>query len=457
MKQVALYVGPVAAVAAGWAAAANGLGGDAAWTAAVTALCAAWWVFEPIPIPATSLLPIAVLPLVGVLTPGEAGAAYGSPLVLLFLGGFLLSSAMERSGAHRRIALGMVSLFGAASGRWLVAGFMLASGGLSMWISNAATALMLLPIALAVLEGTDDRRLAAALLLGVAYAASIGGVGTPIGTPPNLVFMQVYAQNFGDTPSFLDWMSWALPIALVMGPLAWLWITRGLGERSDIELPEVGAWRPEEARTLAVFAVTALLWITRTEPLGGWSEWTGLTAANDASVALLAAVAMFLIPSGQHDGRRLLDWETAQQIPWGVLILFGGGIAVAAAFEESGLGAAIGDSLSALAQAPPWLLIGVVCLLVTFLTEVTSNTATAALLMPLMAAVATGADVDPRLLMVPAAISASFAFMLPVATPPNAIVYGAGRFTTRQMAREGLALNLLGVVVVGAWCVWRFG
>ncbi|MEQ8847357.1 SLC13 family permease [Botrimarina sp.] len=458
MKQATLCLGPLLAALAAWAALAGGLGADAAWTAGVTTLCALWWVFEPIPIPATSLIPIAVFPLVGVLTAESTGAAYGSPLVLLFLGGFLLSAAMERSGAHRRIALGMVSLFGATSGRWLVCGFMLASGLLSMWISNAATTLMLLPIALAVLEGTDDDRLAGALLLGVAYAASIGGIGTPIGTPPNLVFMQVYARNTGESPTFLEWMTWAVPIALVMGPAAWLWLTRGLGKQSAIVLPEVGPWRPAEVRTLAVFAVTALLWVTRKEPFGGWSGWAGLPGANDASVALLAVVAMFLIPAGGDDKhQRLLDWESARRIPWGILILFGGGIAIAAAFTESGLSQAIGESLSAAAAAPPWLLIGVTCLLVTFLTEVTSNTATATLLMPLLAAVAVGAGIDLRLMMVPAAISASFAFMLPVATPPNAIAYSAGRFTTRQMASEGLALNLFGVVVVTAWCVWRFG
>ncbi|TWT41330.1 SLC13 family permease [Botrimarina hoheduenensis] len=454
MDRTMLIVGPLLGAAAAWAASLSGLGAAAAWTAAVVVLCAVWWVSEPVPIPATSLIPIALFPLVGVLTPAEVGQAYGNPLVLLFLGGFLLSTAMERSGAHRRTALSMVSLFGASNGRWLVGGFMLAAGVLSMWISNMATTLMLLPIALAVIEQTDDRKLQTALMLGIAYAASIGGIGTPIGTPPNLVFMQVYRSVAGSEPTFLEWMSWSLPVAIVMGPLAMLWLTRNLGKSSPIELPSAGEWRSEELRTLTVFAVTTVLWITRKEPFGGWSGWASLLQANDASVALLAAVAMFLIPNGR--GERLLDWETAVRIPWGILILYGGGIAIATAFTSSGLSNAIGESLSSVAGTPVPVLIAMVCMVVTFLTEVTSNTATATLLMPFLAAVAHGAGVDPRVLMVPATLSASFAFMLPVATPPNAVVFGTGCVGMRTMATEGFVLNLIGVAVVTAVCSWTF-
>jgi len=414
-------------------------------TAAVTLWCAIWWIFEPIPIPFTSLLPLAIFPLLGILSPAQVGQAYGSPLILLLLGGFILSTAMADSGAHRRLALYMVSLFGGSSARGLVMGFMAAAALLSMWISNTATTLMLLPVALAVLDRAEAK-LAIPLLLGIAYAASIGGIGTPIGTPPNLVFMQVYGNEFGDTPSFPEWMSWGLPVVIIFVPLAALWLTRGLRLSSAVHIPEVGHWTSYERRVLVMFSITALFWMTRQEPFGGWSNLLGLPQANDASVALLAVVAMAMIPDGK--GGRLLHWHSAVKIPWGVLILFGGGIAIASAFVETGLADIIAGRLTALAELPHWLLILSVCLVVTFMTEVTSNTATSSLLMPLLAATAQATEIDPMLLMVPAAMSASCAFMLPVATAPNAIMYGSGKFTIRDMARNGLVLNLIGAVVI---------
>ena len=444
MVAIAMYVGSVT----------SGSTSAVGWTASITSLCAVWWVFEPIPIPATSLIPLALLPLVGVLEPAEVGEAYGHQLILLLLGGLMLSSAMERSGAHRRIALSMVSWFGGASSRRLVFGFMAASACLSMWISNMATTLMLLPIVMAVLEKVEDRKLRVSLLLGVAYAASVGGTGTPVGTPPNLIFMNVYAETTGHEPAFTDWMRWALPVVLIMLPVIGLWLTRGLDKDAGLELPAVGQWRAEEIRTLGAFAVTALLWITRREPWGGWSGWLELPNANDASVALLAVITMFLIPNGK--GERLLDWRTAASIPWGILILFGSGIAISKAFQASGLSNSLGGLLADIGQLPPLLMIAIVCLAVTFLTEVTSNTATSNLLMPILAAAATAAQIEPKLIMVPAAISASFAFMLPVATGPNAIVFGSEQLTVRDMAREGLALNLIGAAVVSAVCYFQF-
>ena len=424
-----------------------GQSNDIAWTSAVVVLCATWWIFEPIPIPATSLIPLAVFPLVGVLDTKQVGQAYGDKLVLLMMGGFMLSTAMERSGAHRRIALNMVWLFaGNSGGRRLVFGFMAASAFLSMWISNAATTLVLLPIIAAVVERSSSPRLQTCLLLGVAYAASIGGIGTPIGTPPNLLFFENYVKAGGAEPTFRQWMTWALPVALVMLPLAGIWLTRGLKREAGLELPDVGPWRSEEIRTLTVFVVTALLWITRKEPFGGWTQWTGMGGANDATVALLAVVAMHIIPNGK--GETLLTWETAVKIPWGVLILYGGGIAIAAAFQESGLSSWIGNSLGVLSSIPTFVMMLVVCLVVTFLTEVTSNTATASLLLPILAASAMAAKIDPKLIMIPATISCSFAFMLPVATPPNAIVFSSEKITVRQMAREGIALNLIGAGVI---------
>lgn len=452
--RVALVAGPLVAAAVGAYLFSDGLHASIAWTVAITLWTAVWWIFEPIPIPATSLLPLALFPLVGVLEPSEVAAAYGDKLILLLLGGLMLSSAMERSGAHRRIALSMVHLFGGASARRLVFGFMAASAVLSMWISNMATTLMLLPIVMAVVEKADDQRLRVALLLGVAYAASVGGVGTPVGTPPNLIFMDAYQEFASHEVTFTTWMSWALPVVVVMVPVTGLWLTRGLGRQTAIHLPTVGPWRTEEVRTLTVFAVTALLWITRQEPWGGWSRWAGLPDAHDASVALLAVVVMFLIPNGRGD--KLLDWDTAVRIPWGILILFGAGITISRAFSASGLSDLLGEELEGLSRLPPLAMVMLICLSVTFLTEVTSNTATSSLLMPILGAAATAAQIDHKLLMVPAAISASFAFMLPVATGPNAIIFGSNQLTVRQMAREGFVLNVAGAVVVSLICYALF-
>ncbi len=425
---------------------------DAALTLGITLWVVIWWMFEPIPIPATSLLPLALLPLLGILTPAELGGAYGHPLVLLLLGGFLLATALERSGAHRRIALAMVNAFGGNSSRRLVFGFMAASAVLSMWISNTATVLMLIPVAIAVLDSSRDERLGTPLLLGIAYGASIGGMGTPIGTPPNVVFMGVYQEATGQPLAFSTWMAWALPVVLVMLPVAALWVTRSLSAQagSGVQLPSAGTWRSAEKRVFAVFALTALAWVTRTEPFGGWAGWLGVPYSNDAIVAFLGVVLLFLLPSGDGDGEKLLDWETANRIPWGMLILFGAGIAIATAFMNTGLSARIGAGLEALSTLPLLLMIAIICLSVTFLTEVTSNTATTTLLMPIMAAAAVGAETDPRLFMLPAALSASCAFMLPVATPPNVITFSTGRFSVRTMAREGFVLNLAGAAVISA-------
>ena len=450
-RRLVLLVGPLVAGLAGLAMLSAGWPLDAAWAVAITTLVVLWWIFEPIPIPATSLLPLALMPLLGVLPQAQVASAYGSPLILLLLGGFILSTAMARSGAHRRVALNMVRLFGGSSGRQLVLGFMAAAAVLSMWISNTATTLMLLPVALAVLERTEDKRLATPLLLGIAYAASLGGIGTPIGTPPNLIFMQIHEEATGNAISFLQWMSWGVPVVLVFLPLMALWLTRNLGGVGRIDVPDPGPWRSEEARVLMVFGMTALAWITRSEPFGGWSGWFGLPGANDAGVAFVAVIALFLIPDGR--GGRLLDWETAERIPWGMLLLFAGGITIARAFEATGISVALGDALSGVATLHLLLVIAIVCVSITFLTEMTSNTATTTLMMPILAAAAIGAGLEPAVLMVPAAMSASCAFMLPVATAPNAIMFGSGRFTTRTMAREGLALNLIGVTVI-TLCVY---
>jgi sodium-dependent dicarboxylate transporter 2/3/5 len=423
---------------------------EGALTAGLTALCALWWIFEPIPIPATSMIPLGVMPLVGILDGKQVAQAYGDPLIILLMGGAMLSKAMEKSGAHRRIALAMVNLFGGDSLRSLVFGFMVASAVLSMWVSNTATTLMLVPVAYAVLDSIqhpDERgKLAVPLFLGIAYSASFGGLGTPIGSPPNVIFLKVYAEATGTMPSFLQWMIWALPVVVVMIPAAGLWLTRHLKSDQSAQIPEVGRWRQEEFRVLLIFGLTALAWITLREPFGGWTSWFGVPSANYAAVALTAVIIMFLVPNGK--GGKLLDWDTAANIHWGVLLLFAGGIAIAKAFAITGISSAIGESLSSVTRLSIIVIIGVVALAVTFLTEITSNTATTSLLMPILAAASLGAGFEPALLMLPAALSASCAFMLPVATGPNAIVFGTGQITVEQMVREGFILNLIGIVVI---------
>ena len=449
-RQWALFAGPLLAAVTALAMYQSGWQAQACWTGAVAMLCVVWWIFEPIPIPATSIIPLAAFPLTGVLPQDKIAAAYGNELILLMLGGFMLSAAMERSGAHRRIALGMVNVIGGSSSRRIVLGFMAATAALSMWISNTATVLMMLPIALAVIAQSSDKKLALPLLLAIAYGSSIGGLGTPIGTPPNLVFIQQYENFTGNTVSFSQWMSWGLPVVLIFLPLAGLWLTRKLDYRGELAIPPVGDWRPEERRMLIVFGLTALAWITRLEPFGGWSALFGLKSTNDAVVALIAVVVLFLVPNGR--GGKLIDWQTAERVPWGILILFAAGISIAQAFVESGLSRAIGDQLAVLASLHPLVMIATIALIVTFLTETTSNTATTILLMPILAAAALGAGLEPGLLMVPAAMSASCAFMLPVATAPNAIVFGSGHVTVADMAREGMALNFIGVVVITTIC-----
>jgi len=430
------------------------LGGNQAITAGIAVWTIYWWVTEPIPIAATALLPLSLFPLFDVLDSKQVAQAYGSPLIILMLGGFILSKGMESTGTHRRLAVAMIRscnrIAGGSNDRALVAGFMLASATLSMWISNTATTLMLLPIALAVLEKNEHPSLPMILMLGIAYAANIGGMGTPIGTPPNLIFMEIYTEFTGERMGFTRWMSWGVPVVVLFVPIAFWWLTRSIDSSQNLELPEVGQWRPAEKRVLTVFLVTALLWITRAEPLGGWSGLFQLEKVNDASVALLAAVALFVVPNGE--GGRLLDWERAKEIPWGMLLLFAGGICIAKAFVASGLSAELGEIFSGLVNWPVVVMLLIISLGVSFLTETTSNTATTTLLMPILAAAAIGASLAPELLMVPAALSASCAFMLPVATAPNAVVFGSGKIVASQMMRKGFALNLIGASIVTLVC-----
>lgn len=448
-KAMRLFVGLALAAVAWGACRLGGLPEEAAGTGALAMLCAFYWVSQPVPIPVTSLIPFAVLPLLGVLDHKQVAHSYGHTLVLLLLAGFILSTAIEACGAHRRLALGMARLVSGPRGatpRRLLLGFMIASAVMSMWISNTATVLILLPVVLATTEGPERRALRERLLIGVAYAGSIGGVGTPIGTPPNLLFMANYAELGKATWAFSDWMLIGVPVILLMVPAAFFVLGYGLPDRVLPPLAQVGPMTTRERRVLVIFGLTALGWITRVEPFGGWSGTLGMEGAGDSTVAFVGLVLMFFLPDGE--GGRLLSWEEAERIPWGILLLFGGGLALAAGFAESGLSASMGRALTVLTRAPEPIMILGTCLTVTFLTEVTSNTATTALLMPVLGATAQAAGLEPARLMVPAALSASCAFMLPVATAPNAIIFGSGEVRAAYMARQGVFLNLIGAVVI---------
>ena len=427
-----------------------GLDSAPAITASITLLTVIWWVTEALPIPATSLVPFALFPMFGILDHKAASSALGSHVILLLMGAFMLSKAIERSGAHQRLAVYIVHLVGTSSAKRLVLGFMLSSAILSMWISNTATTLIMLPIALAILSHVKNPKLSTALILGIAYSASVGGIGTPIGTPPNVIFMGIYEESTGTEFGFLSWMKIGVPVVLIVIPIIALWLTRNVTLEQEIKMPALEAWRPEEKRTLMVFGLTALAWITRKEPFGGWSQWLDIPIAGDSTVALFAVLLMFMIPNGK--GSRLLDWESAKDIPWGMLLLFAGGIAIAKAFGASGLSDLLGQWLTSLANLPAILMILTICLTVTYLTEITSNTATATLLMPILAAAAISAGLEPSVFMIPAAMCASCAFMLPVATAPNAIAYATGEISIQRMVKEGAILSFTVSCIVGLLC-----
>jgi len=446
LPMLRLLSGPVAALAIAAATWAADLPTAQIWTAAITALCAAWWLLEPVPIAVTSLVPFALLPLAGVDSARNVAGAFGDDIVLLLMGGFMLSRAVEKSGVHRRLAIGMVAIAGGGSARRLVLGFMLATAVISMWISNTASTLMMMPVALAVIGDDERSRLASPLLLGIAWAASIGGMGTPIGTPPNLICITAVEKATGSDISFLEWMRYAVPMVVVILPIAWWLVVRRLGGLAAPRIEAAGRWSAAEVRVLVVFAITALAWTFRTAPLGGWSHLIGVPGASDATIAVAAVLLLHLLPDG--DGGRLLDWETAVSIPWGLLLLFGGGLALGEAFKTSGLAASMGDGLQALSGLPTLLLAAIVCISVTLASEVASNTALANLLMPVMAVAASAAGMAPTRLMMTTALAASCGFMLPIATAPNAIVVGTGKVDTGAMARLGLILDFAGALTI---------
>jgi len=428
-------------------------------TAAVAVWMAVWWISEAIPVYATALLPLALFPTLGVATIDAAAAPYGHELIFLFMGGFVIALAMERWGLHRRIAFRVLAVVGDRATR-MVGGFMFASAALSMWVSNTATAVMMLPIALSVvrLAGDDEEgRFRIALLLGVAYGCSIGGIGTLIGTPPNL-FLASYARSeLGIEISFVRWMAFGVPLVVCFLPAAWWLLTRFLyplgdrrieGGRESVRraLADLGPLSRGEGITLTVFAVTAAAWIAR--PLLVKLAWGPLAGLTDTGIAIVAALSLFCIPVDARRRVFAMDWETAVRLPWGVLLLFGGGLSLSAAIRHNGVGDFIGSQFAGLGALPGVVLVVAIITLTVLLTELTSNTATTATLVPILAALASGLGSEPLLFIVPAAVAASCAFMLPVATPPNAIVFGSGHVSMSQMIRAGLWLEIIGIVLI---------
>ncbi|MCM2130746.1 SLC13 family permease [Larsenimonas rhizosphaerae] len=420
-------------------------------------LMATWWSTEAIPIPVTSLLPIILIPAMGIGDVKTATAPYANPIIFLFLGGFLLGLAMQYWNLHRRLALNILLKVG-HSPRRQIAGFMLATGFMSMWVSNTATAIMMLPIGMSVITLLNDQkqegmdRYGTSLLLAIAYSASIGGVATLIGTPPNALLAGYLSTDQNMDIGFAQWMIVGLPIALAMMALTWWWLTRGIadhgnGEQSrtlfEDKLKELGPMSHAEKRVAVTFVVAAVLWILRPLINDLGMEWL-----SDTGIAMIIGVGLFLMPSGQPGQSRLMSWDNASELPWGVLLLFGGGLSLAGAVKSSGLAEWIAAHLSIFGILPLVLLILAIVLVIIFLTEVTSNTATAAAFLPLLGALALSLNVPVLLITVPAAIAASCAFMMPVATPPNAIVFATGKMQIGSMISAGLALNLAGTLIV---------
>jgi len=435
-----------------------------AWkVAAIVTLMAIWWATEAIPVPVTALLPLALFPLFQITSFKIAALPYANPNIYLFLGGFMLAIAIERSGLHKRMALKMILAAG-SSGMKLIGGFMLVAALISMFVMNTSTTLMLLPIGLAVcsvvsttipgLSDQDKKFFDTALMLGIAYAATIGGMSTLVGTAPNIVFSAFMIETYGVEISMIDWMKLGVPLAAVMLISAWIILTKYVFPISFITsndtkehlhrmLDDLGPLSKDELKISVIFGLTALAWIFR-KGLDNFELLSGLT---DAGIAIISAILLFMIPSSNNKDD-LLNWDSSNKLPWGLLILFGGGLSIAAQINSTGLGVWIGEGLSILGTVPPIMLIFFVAALIIFLTEITSNVATTSTFLPVFGAVAIGLGILPVSLTVPVCLAASCAFMLPVATPPNAIVYGSGKFTIATMMKAGFVLNIIGIFVV---------
>ncbi len=472
-QYIGLLLGPLWLLIVLFLPAPSGLEAPAWYTMGIALLMATWWICESIPIPATSLLPLALFPVMGISSMQDTAAPYAHPIIFLFMGGFIIALGMMRWGLHRRIAIWIISRAGTGP-RALIGGFMIATAGLSMWVSNTATTLMMLPVALSVIALADSQntvdqfkhQFSVALLLGVAYAANIGGMGTLIGTIPNAFISAFFESEYGYTITFVRWLSVGGPIVLFGIPLAYLLITRvlysfkaraliGSSELISEEQAKLGRMNRGEKIVGIVFIGTAFLWIIRPLLIG---VIPGLT---DAGIAMIGGLSLFILPVDLKQGEFVQNWETVKKLPWGALILIGGGLSLAGAVSGSGLAYWLGDSLRPLQQFPTFVIILFATGIIIFLTEITSNAATTATFLPVLAALALAVGENPLLMALPAALGASCAFMLPVATPPNAIIYGSERVTVFEMARAGLTLNFAFLILITSCAyslmLWIFG
>jgi solute carrier family 13 (sodium-dependent dicarboxylate transporter), member 2/3/5 len=463
IPRVGLYLGPIAFVLIYFFVESSGLSAEAKAMLALAAWMAIWWISEAIPIAATAFLPLIFMPLLGILPTAKVSANYMHPTVLLYMGGFLLATGIEKWGLHRRIALNIINLLGTDL-RKIVLGFILATGILSMWISNSATSLMMLPIGLAVVgqfksqlgaanTGIADR-LGKNIMLGIAYSASIGGLATLIGTPTNAIMAAVISDLYGYTIGFNEWFMFGLPLVAVLLMICWYYLVTSanplpknfhLPDEKNIigqQLQALGRIKYEELNVLIVFGIVCLAWILRSFVLAKF-----LPGIDDTIIVLLGVLVLFVLPSSSGEDR-ILDWKTAERIPWGILILFGGGLALAEGFQSTGLAEWIGQKFTLLEGISFFLLLMIIIASVNFLTEVTSNVATASMLLPILASVAIKLDLHPFGLMVGATLAASCAFMLPVATPPNAVVFGSGYLQMKDMVKAGFWLNIISIFLI---------
>ncbi|WP_016886381.1 SLC13 family permease [Bacillus licheniformis] len=446
----------------------EGLSYEGRMVLATTLWVAVWWITEAVPIPAASLLPIVLLPLTGALEGAAVTSSYGDPIVFLFLGGFLIALAMERWNLHKRIALNIISVVGTSTSR-IVLGFMAATGFLSMWVSNTAAVMMMLPIGTAIIHqvsavikserkdlAAEEAKFSKALIFSIGYAGTIGGLGTLIGTPPNIILAANIKKLYGVEVSFGGWMAFAVPVVVILLVAVWLYLTKVAHPIKMKELPggkelileekrKLGKMSFEETMVLLVFGFAAFMWVTRTFL---WDD--KIPGIDDTMIAIFAASLLFLIPS-LNKGGRVLDWSVSKDLPWGILLLFGGGLALATGFKETGLAEWIGGRLTVVDGFNFVVIVIISTALVLFLTEITSNTATATMILPVLASLALALNVHPYALMVPAAMAANCAFMLPVGTPPNAIIFASGKLKISEMVRTGFVINIFTLIlIVGA-------
>lgn len=458
-KNIGFWAGPLCFFSIYLFVHPEGMPAEAIAVVAVTSWIAIWWISEAIPLPVTSLLPIVLFPLLGILPIGASTTAYGDPIVFLYIGGFLIAIAIEKTGLHKRIALSIIRSMGTRL-NMIILGFMISTAFISMWISNTATAIMMLPIGLAIIKVTSDEsgdrqdHFKKALMLAIAYAASIGGLGTIIGTPPNLVFAGVVRDMYHDEITFLQWFSVGFPITILLLFISWWYLTRvgfplgntrlsgGEKEMNQL-LSHAGRMSSSEKMVAVVFLAVAIGWVIRSFILQKI-----IPGIDDTIIAMTGGIILFMLPSGLKDKKRLLNWEDASKLPWGIILLFGGGLALAEAFDISGLAQWIGQNLTGLAGMGVFLTILILVALVNFLTEFTSNLATVMMILPVLAPIAVSTGVHPYLLMVAATLAASCGFMMPAGTPPNAIAFGSGYLSIRDMVKSGFWLNLVSIIII---------